>query len=53
MTTSFGFLSGVLMLPYRLVMGAVDIAFFPFWFFPTLSPEAKIDLFPYYDVEYE
>jgi hypothetical protein len=52
-TTTFGFLSGVLMLPYRAVMGALDIAFFPFWFFPTLSPEAKFDLFPNYDVEYE
>lgn len=50
-----GFFSGVLMMPYRTVMGALDIALFPFWVFPTLSPEAEIDLFEKteYEVEYE
>jgi hypothetical protein len=50
-----GFLTGILMMPYRACMGALDIALFPFWVFPTLSPEAKINLFEKteYEVEYE
>jgi hypothetical protein len=50
-----GFFAGVLMIPYRVTMGALDIALFPFWVFPTLSPEAKINLFEKtgYEVEYE
>ena len=50
-----GFFAGVMMMPYRAIMGALDVALSPFWFFPTLSPEAKINLFEKtgYEVEYE
>jgi hypothetical protein len=48
-----GFFQGVMMMPYRLVMGALDIAFFPFWVFPTLSPEARFEIIPGYEIEYE
>jgi len=48
-----GFFQGTLMSVYRASMGVLDIAFFPFWVFPTLSPEPRYDLFNYYDVEYE
>jgi hypothetical protein len=50
-----GFFAGILMMPYRATMGALDVALFPFWVFPTLSPEAKINLFEKtdYEVEYE
>jgi len=48
-----GFFQGTLLGMYRLTMGVLDIAFFPFWIFPTLSPEARYDLFNDYDVEYE
>jgi hypothetical protein len=41
------------MMPYRAAMGVLDIALFPFWVLPTLSPEAHYDLFPNYDVEYD
>jgi len=50
---TLGFFQGVVMLPYRVVMGALDIAFAPFWVFPTLSPEARFDLVPGYDIQYE
>jgi hypothetical protein len=50
-THTFGFLTGVVMLPYRAVMGALDIVLFPFWVFPTLSPEPKFDL--YQNMEFE
>ena len=50
---TLGFFQGVLLLPYRVVMGALDIAFAPFWVFPTLSPEARFDLVPGYEIEYE
>jgi len=50
---ALGFVQGVVMLPYRVVMGALDIAFAPFWVFPTLSPEARFDLVPGYDIQYE
>jgi hypothetical protein len=49
----FGFFQGTLLGMYRLAMGTLDIVFFPFWIFPTLSPEARYDLFNDYDVEYE
>jgi hypothetical protein len=50
-----GFFAGILMVPYRASMGALDIALSPFWIFPTLSPEAKINLFEKseFEVEYE
>lgn len=48
---TMGFFTGLVMLPYRAVMGALDIAFFPFWVFPTLSPEPKFDL--YQNIEFE
>jgi len=55
MAGTLGFFAGILMMPYRATMGALDIVLFPFWVFPTLSPEAKINLFEKteYEVEYE
>jgi hypothetical protein len=48
-----GFFQGVLLSGYRAMMGAFDIVLFPFWVFPTLSPEARINIYPNYEVEYE
>ena len=50
-----GFFAGIVMMPYRATMGALDVALFPFWFFPTLSPEAKLNAFERteYEVEYQ
>jgi hypothetical protein len=48
-----GFFQGIVMVPYRTVMGALDIAFAPLWVFPTLSPEPRFDLVPGYEIEYE
>jgi hypothetical protein len=48
-----GFGQGTLMMAYRAVMGVMDIALFPFWVFPTLSPEARLEVFSsVYEVEY-
>lgn len=44
--------SGTLMGFYRAAIGATDLAFTPFWVFPTLSPEARWNLFGY-EIEYE
>lgn len=43
--------AGVLLGTYRASMAVFDIAFFPFWAFPTMSPEARWGLIP--GVEYE
>ena len=48
-----GFFQGVVVMPYRIVMGALDIAFAPFWVFPTLSPEARYEIIPGYEIEFE
>ncbi|MFQ5416723.1 MAG: hypothetical protein ACE5FL_06705 [Myxococcota bacterium] len=48
-----GLLQGTMLMPYRLVMGVLDIAFAPFWVFPTLSPEARYEIIPGYEIEYE
>jgi hypothetical protein len=48
-----GFFAGIVMMPYRATMGALDIALFPFWVFPTLSPEARFDLFEQSEFEVE
>ena len=48
-----GFFQGTLLMLYRATMGALDIAFFPFWVFPTLSPEARFEIIPGYEIEYE
>ena len=48
-----GFLQGTVMMTYRLAMGVFDIALFPFMVFPTLSPEARYDIIPEYEIEYE
>ena len=48
-----GFFQGTLLMTHRVFMGAFDIAFFPFWVFPTLSPEARYDIIPGYEIEYE
>jgi len=45
---------GTLMMAYRATMGVLDIALFPFWVFPTLSPEARYEVFSTsYEIEYE
>lgn len=46
-----GIASGSLMMVYQLMMGALDIAFTPLWVMPTLSPEARWQMFP--DLEYD
>jgi hypothetical protein len=48
-----GFCQGTVLMGYRLAMGVFDIALFPFWVFPTLSPEARYEIIPGYEVEYE
>ena len=49
-----GFAHGTLMMVYRATMGVLDIAFFPLWVFPTLSPEARLEVFSkVYETEYE
>ena len=50
---AMGIVSGSFLMVYRAVMGALDIAFFPLWVFPTLSPEARVQIFPFYEIEYE
>ncbi len=48
-----GFAGGMLFGVYRAWMGSVDVALAPFWIFPTVSPPAHWNLFPFYEVEYE
>ena len=50
---ALGFFQGTFLMLYRATMGALDIAFFPFWVFPTLSPEARYEIIPGYEIEYE
>lgn len=45
-----GLLTGTGQLIYQTMMGALDIAFTPFWVMPTLSPEARWQMFS--DLEY-
>jgi hypothetical protein len=48
-----GLVQGTLLMIYRATMGVLDIAFFPLWVFPTLSPEARYEIIPGYEIEYE
>lgn len=48
-----GLFQGTILGAYRAMMGVVDIAFTPVWVFPTLSPEARFEIIPGYEVEYE
>ena len=48
-----GFFQGTFLMLYRLTMGVADIAFAPFWVFPTLSPEGRYQIIPGYEIEYE
>jgi hypothetical protein len=48
-----GFFAGTALMGYRAAMGVLDIALFPFWVFPTLSPESEIQIFGDYEIEYE
>lgn len=48
-----GFAQGTLLMAYRATMGVLDIALFPFWVFPTLSPAPRFNLAEYGEVEYE
>ena len=50
---TLGFFQGTFLMVYRLTMGLADIAFAPFWVFPTLSPEARYEIIPGYEIEYE
>ena len=50
---TLGFFQGTFLMVYRATMGLVDIAFAPFWVFPTLSPEARYEIIPGYEIEYE
>ena len=43
--------AGCVMMVYRASTAVLDIAFMPFWVFPTLSPEPRWELIS--DVEYE
>ena len=43
--------AGTLLSAHRLAMGIFDIAFTPFWVFPTMSPPARWPIFE--EVEYE
>ena len=47
----FALPTGVLLSAYRLGIGVFDIAFTPFYYFPTMSPEPRWFLID--DVEYE
>ena len=46
----FGLPAGTALGVYRILMGATDIALFPLWVFPAMSPEARWNWF---GVEYE
>lgn len=48
-----GFAGGILFGVYRAWMGSVDVVLSPFWIFPTVSPPAHWNLFPFYEIEYE
>jgi len=48
-----GFFQGTFLMIYRATMGLADIAFSPFWVFPTLSPEGRYEIIPGYEIEYE
>lgn len=48
-----GFFQGTFLGIYRALMGLADIAFSPFWVFPTLSPEGRYEIIPGYEIEYE
>jgi len=37
---------------YRATFGALDVVLFPLWIVPTLSPEARFEIIPFYEVEY-
>jgi hypothetical protein len=42
-----GFVAGLAQMPYRAVMGALDLAFAPVPGLPMLSPEPRFKLFPW------
>jgi hypothetical protein len=48
-----GFFQGTFLMVLRATMGAADIAFFPFWVSSTLSPEARYEIIPGYEIEYD
>lgn len=50
---AIGFFHGTILMVYRATMGLADIAFSPFWVFPTLSPEGRYEIIPGYEIEYE
>ncbi len=48
-----GFFQGTFLMIYRATTGVADIAFAPFWVFPTLSPEGRYEIIPGYEIEYD
>jgi hypothetical protein len=38
---------------YRATFAAADVLLFPLWVVPTLSPEAKFEIIPFYEVDYD
>jgi len=38
---------------YRAFFAAADVALFPLWVVPTLSPEARFEIIPFYEVNYD
>jgi hypothetical protein len=49
----FGFLSGTILGTYRAISGVLDVALTPLWIVPSLSPEPRYDVIPFYDFEEE
>jgi len=48
-----GFLYGLFYGVGRALFGVTDIALTPLWVVPTLSPEPRIDVIPFYTIQYE
>jgi len=48
-----GIVSGGLTGVGRLGWGLLDVTLTPFWVVPTQSPPARLELIPFYEVEYE
>ena len=47
----YGFLAGSAMGFYRLLAAVYDVALFPIWVAPTLSPAPRFDIIPGIEVE--
>ena len=47
-----GFLAGTLRGVSRAGWGTLDVALTPLWVVPTLSPKARFEIIPFYEVDY-